>query len=202
MTRKITLLLLALAGVFAMSANAGPVKIKFQESGDIGPTFTFTDSGYDVTLSAFLTSGASTHLFVNNAGGDGDGVGTTGDPSGENAIATTTFIQITVPTNPTSNFTSVFIGNIGTGESAKVYFTNTLGSLVGATLLGTLIADGSVAVGPLYQNGFIDVTAGAGNVLLTGVEVLPNAVPDAGFTASLLGMGLVGLALLRRKLNV
>jgi hypothetical protein len=200
MTRKIILLLVAAAGSFALTTNA--TIIRFQEFGDKGHSFTFSQNGYDLTLTAFFTSGADTNVYFNAGGGDDDGVGTTGDPSGENAIATTTFIQLTVPTNPASNFQNVSIGNIGSGESANVYFTTTAGSLVGATLLGTLTANGSVAVGPLFQNGFIDVTAGAGNVLLTSVEVSPvTSVPDVGFTASLLGMGLVGLAGLRRKLH-
>jgi VPDSG-CTERM motif len=197
MTRKIILLLVAAAGAFALKANALPVTIHFQESGDVGPTFTFDQDGFDLTLSAFLTAGGTTHLFVANA------AGTTGDPSGQNGIATNTFIQLTVPTSPASNLDFVSIGDIGAGESAKVYFTTTAGSLAGATLLKTLTADGPVAVGAAFQHGFIDITAGAGNVLLTGAQISQvRSVPDAGFTASLLGMGLVGLAALRRKLHV
>lgn len=194
MSRKITLLLLAAAISFTVTANAA--KFTFQEAGDVGPTFTFNQDGYDLTLSAFLTAGGTTDLFVVNA------AGTTGDPSGENKIATNTFIQITVPTSPASNFQSVSIGDIGAGESANIFFTQTAGSLVGATFLGTLTSDGSFAIGSQFQNGYIDITAGAGNVLLTGAEVSPvTSVPDAGFTASLLGLGLVGLATLRRRLS-
>jgi hypothetical protein len=202
MTRKIILLLAAAAGALALTANASTIPFHFQESGDIGHSFTFNQDGFDFTLSAFLTAGGNTNLFVNNGGGDADGVGTTADPSNENAIATTTFIQLTVPTTPASNLDFVSIGNIGAGESAKVYFTTIAGSLAGATLIGTLTANGSAAVGPLYQNGFIDVTAGSGNVLLTGAQLSSLSVPDIGSTSSLLGMGLVGLAALRRKLRV
>lgn len=191
------ILLFAAVGAFALTANALPVTIHFQESGDVGPTATFDQDGFDLTLSAFLTAGGTTHLYVVDA------AGTTADPSGQNKIATNAFVQLTVPTSPASNLDFVSIGDIGTGESALVYFTHTAGTLAGATLLGTLTADGSVAIGSLYQKGFIDITAGAGNVLLTGAQISEvRKVPDAGFTASLLGMGLVGLAALRRKLRV
>ncbi len=200
MTRKIILLLVAAVGSFALTTNATP--IQFQEFGDKGHSFIFTQNGYSVTLTAFFTSGMDTHVYFNAGGPDNDGVGTTGDPSGQNGIATTTFIQLTVPTNPVSILDSISIGNIGLGESANVYFTTIAGSLAGATLIGTLTANGSIAIGSLYQNGFIDITAGSGNVLLTGAEVSPASVPDTGSTCSLLGMGFVGLAALRRKLRV
>lgn len=200
MTRKIILLLVAAVGSFALTTNATP--IRFQEFGDKGHSFVFSQNGYSVTLTAFFTSGMDTHVYFNAGGGDNDGVGTTGDPSGDNAIATTTFIQLTVPTNPASILDSISIGNIGAGESANVYFTTLSGSLAGAILIGTLTANGSVAVGPLYQNGFIDITAGSGNVLLTGIDVSAVSAPDTGSTCSLLGISLVGLAALRRKLRV
>lgn len=198
MTRKIILLLVAATGAFALTANAVPIRFPFQEFGDIGHTYIFHDDGgsFALTASAFFTSGADTNLFGNN------GIGTTGDPSTENKIATTTFIQLTIPTSPASNLDFVTIGDIGSGESALIYFTTTAGSLVGATLLGTLTSDGSFAIGSLFQNGFIDITAGSGTVLLTDAQFSPvSGVPDNGFTASLLGMGLVGLAALRRKLH-
>ena len=148
-----------------------------------------------MTLSAFLTAGGTTHLFVVNE------AGTTAD--GSNKIGTTSFIQLTVPTNPASNLDSLTIDDIVAGESALVFFTHTAGTLAGATLIGTLNANGNVPIGPLFQNGFIDVTAGSGNVLLFSANVSAlSSVPDAGSTASLLGVGLVGLAALRRKLCV
>ena len=195
MTRKIILLLIAAAGTLASTATAGPV-YHFQEAGDIGPTFTFNQDGFDLTLSAFLTTGGTTHLFVVNA------AGTTADPSNQNEIATNAFIQLTLPTTPASHLDFVTITDIGPGESANVFFNTTPGTLNGAQLIGTLTANGNVPVGPAFQNGFIDVTAGAGNVLLFGAQFSPVSAPDAGSTSSLLGMGLVGLAALRRKLRV
>ncbi|MEO6870610.1 MAG: VPDSG-CTERM sorting domain-containing protein [Chthoniobacterales bacterium] len=197
MTRKIILLLACAVSAFALNANAF-TKIHFQENGDIGPTYIFgQDVGVDLTLSAFLTAGGTTDLYVIN------GAGTTGDP-GQTEIGANTFIQLTVPTSPVSNIDFVSIGDIENGESALVYFTHTAGSLSGATLLGTLTADGSVTIGSLFQNGFIDITAGAGSsVLLTEVQISAvHGVPDAGSTASLLGMGLIGLTALRRKLHI
>jgi VPDSG-CTERM motif len=194
MTKKIILLLIVAAGVLGLAANALAGPIRFQEAGDVGPTFTFNDGTFNLTLSAFLTTGGTTHLFVMNE------AGTTAD-SGK--IGPNSFIQLTVPTSPASNLDSVTIDDIVAGESAVVYFTHSAGTLAGATPIGTLNANGNVPVGPLFQNGFIDVTAGSGNVLLFSANVSPlSSVPDAGFTASLLGMSLAGLTALRRKLHV
>lgn len=198
MTRKIILLLAVAVSAFALTANAFPTKIRFQENGNIGPTGTFDQDGFDLTLSGFLTTGGTTDLFVV------DEAGTTGDISGHNGIGTNTFIQLTLPTTPDSNLDLISINHISAGESALIYFTKTAGSLVGATLIGTLDHNGQIPIGSLFQDGFIDITAGPNSsVLLNFVQLsaATSGVADAGSTAALLGIGFAGVTALRRKLH-
>lgn len=194
--------LVAMGAAFATQANAD-INFTFQENGsnvNLGPTSTFTESGFSLTASGFLTAGGTTDLFAKFTSGDPSetGLGTFID-SLDHEILTTNFIQLTLPTTPPSNFTMILLGSVQAGESAQVYFTTTAGSLTGATLLGTLNADGSFAIPMANQVGFIDITAGSGNVLLAGATIVPT-VPDGGTTAILLGVALSGLALIRRKL--
>jgi len=192
--RKIILFLVVTAGALGLAATASAGIIRFQESGNVGPTFTFSDGTINLTLSAFLTTGGTTDLFVSNE------AGTTADG---NKIGTNSFIQLTLPTSPASTLESLTIDDIVAGETANIFFTHTAGTLAGATLLGTLTGNGDFTLGPAFQNGFIDVTAGSGNVLLFSANVSPlNGVPDAGCTAAFLGMSLAGLTALRRKLHV
>jgi protein with PEP-CTERM/exosortase system signal len=185
-------------------ANAALITFNFQENGsnlDLGPVSTFTESGISLTASGFLTTGATTHLYAKNLGGDETGLGTTSDPSGQHEIVTSNFIQLTLPTTPLTTFVMVSLTSVQTGDQANVYFTTTPGTLTGATLIGTVTGhDGTVTIPAGDQTGFIDITAGAGNVLLGSATVSTGTVPDGGATVSLLGCALIGLAALRRKL--
>jgi hypothetical protein len=186
-------------------ANAALITFNFQENGsnlDLGPTSTFTESGISLTASGFLTAGGATHLYAKNLGGDETGLGSTSDPSGAHEITTSNFIQLTLPTTPLTAFVMVALASVQTGEQAKVFFTTTPGTLTGATLIGTVTGhDGTVTIPPGDQTGFIDITAGAGNVLLGSATVSTGTVPDGGATVSLLGCALLGLAAMRRKLS-
>ncbi len=194
---------MALAGMgMALATQANAVTFNFQENGpgDLGPTSTFTESGFSLTASGFLTAGGTTNLFSKNLGGDEVGLGTTSDPSGQHEIVTTNFIQLTLPTTPPSNFSLVLLTSVQTGEQAKVFFSNTSGTL-GTTLIGTVTsADGSVTIPAGFQTGFIDITAGAANVLLSSAEI-STTVPDGGSTVAFLGMALAGLEGVRRMVR-
>ncbi len=128
-------------------------------------------------------------------------MGTTADPSGQNEIFTGDFVQLTLPTTPPSNFNMVLLASVQSGEQALVYFQplSSPGTLVGATLIGTITnADGSVTIPAIYQTGFIDITAGAANVLLESATV---SVPDSGSAVALLGIALAGIEGVRRVLR-
>src|SRR5438477_416879 len=80
---------------------------------------------------------------------------------------------------------------------ANAYFTTTPGTLTGATLIGTITnADGSVTIPAGDQTGFIDITAGAANILLESATV--SSVPDSGSAVALLGIALAGIEGVRR----
>jgi len=189
---------------FQTTANAALITFNFQENGSnlaLGPVSTFTESGISLTASAFLTAGGATNLYAKSQGSGETGLGTTSDPSGEHEIVTSNFIQLTLPTTPATAFLMISLASVQTGESAQVFFTTTPGTLTGATLIGTVTGhDGTVTIPLSSQTGFIDITAGAGNVLLGSATVSTGTVPDGGATVSLLGCALIGLAALRRKL--
>lgn len=214
MKHKLTTIIMALVGIgaaFSAQTYTATVTFSFLENGsnvNLGNTSTFTEGGLSLTASGFLTSGGATALFAKSTGpigGAGEtGLGLARDPSGDNEITTDDFIQLTVPTTPTSTFNLALLSSVQQGEQALVYFTTTSGSLTGATLIGTITnADGSVTIPNSDQTGFIDITAGSANVLLESATFTSNrtTVPDSGTTAVLLGCALSGLGVVRRWLK-
>ena len=203
MKHKFTTIIMTLAAAIAagLATQAKAVSFTFQENGsnlDLGPTSTFTSGGFSLTASGFLTAGGTTNLFAKNLGGTETGLGTVSDPTGQHEITTANFVQLTLPTTPPSNFSMVLLTSVQTGESAKVFFTTTPGTLAGATLIGTVSdANGSISIPAGDQTGFIDVTAGAANVLLEGAEIT-TTVPDGGSTVALLGVALTAVEGARR----
>src|SRR6266550_4670514 len=187
MKHKLTTIIMALAGI-ALAGQANAVNFNFQENGsnlDLGTTSTFTESGLSLTASGFLTAGGTTHLFSKNLGGTETGLGTTTDPTGQHEIVSTNFVQLTLPTTPPSNFSLVLL-------------TSTPGTLAGATLIGTVTdADGKISIPAGDQTGFIDITAGAANILLESAT-FTTTVPDGGSTVALLGVALTAVEGARR----
>jgi hypothetical protein len=201
---NLKIMIIALAAFFALATQSRAVIFDFQQYGsnvDLGPTRTFTKSGISLTASAFMTAGGSTHLYAKNddpiGGSSEKGLGTMADPTGEHEITTTDFVQLMLSTMPPSHV-SIYLGSVQSGESAMVYFNSTSGTLAGATLIGTMVNhDGWVNIPAQYQNGFIDITAGAENVLLETVRTSVG-VPDAGATLLLFTISVAAIAFLRR----
>jgi len=199
MKHKFTTMIMALAAMGALATQANAVTFDFQSNGsnvDLGPTSTFTVGGFSLTASGFLTAGGPTDLFAKFTLGNPTetGLGTNIDTQKE--VNTTDFIQLTLPTTPPSNFSMVLLASVQSGEQAKVFFTTTPGTLTGATLIGTITnADGSVTIPAGDQTGFIDITAGAANILLESATI---SVPDSGSAVALLGIALAGIEGVRR----
>ena len=200
MKYKFTTMIMALAAMGALATQANAVTFTFQENGsnvDLGPTSTFTVGGFSLTASGFLTSGGPTDLFAKFTLGNASETGLGTNIDAEKEVNTTDFIQLTLPTTPPSNFSMVLLASVQFGEQAKVYFTTTPGTLTGATLIGTITnADGSVTIPAGDQTGFIDITAGAANILLESATV--SSVPDSGSAVALLGIALAGIEGVRR----
>ena len=200
MKHKFTTMIMALAAMGALATQANAVTFDFQSNGsnvNLGPTSTFTVGGISLTASGFLTAGGPTDLYAKFTLGDPTetGLGTNIDPSGQHEIITTDFVQLTLPTTPPTNFSMVLLASVQTGESAQVWFNTTPGTLAGATLIGTLTANGSVTIPAGDQTGFIDITAGAANILLESATV---STPDSGSAVALLGIALAGIEGVRR----
>ncbi|MFZ3375642.1 MAG: VPDSG-CTERM sorting domain-containing protein [Chthoniobacterales bacterium] len=207
MKHGFTTIIMALAGLgvaLATHANAVTLTYNFLENGStlgLGATSIFTEGGFSLTANGFLTAGGPTDLYAKSLGVGETGLGTTSDPSGEHEIVTTNFVQLTLPTSPPSAFGMVLLASVQQGEQAKVYFTTTPGTLTGATLIGTVTnSDSSITVPAGDQTGFIDITAGAANVLLEGATIT-TSVPDGGSTIALLGVALGGIEGVRRMLR-
>jgi len=200
MKYKFTTMIMALAAMGALATQANAVTFTFQENGsnvDLGPTSTFTVGGFSLTASGFLTSGGPTDLYAKFTLGNPSETGLGTNIDSEKEVNTTDFIQLTLPTTPPSNFSMVLLASVQSGEQAKVYFTTTPGTLTGATLIGTITnADGSVTIPAGDQTGFIDITAGAANILLESATI--SSVPDSGSAVALLGIALAGIEGVRR----
>ena len=202
MKHKFTTIIIALAGLgvaLATHANAVTLTYNFLENGsnlDLGATSTFTEGGFSLIANAFLTAGGPTDLFAKSAGVGETGLGTAFDPNHE--INTTNFVQLTLPTSPPSTFNMVLLASVQAGEQANVYFTHTSGTLNAATFIGSISGhDGSITVPPGDQTGFIDITAGAANVLLHGAQIT-TAVPEPSSLA-FLALGAGGILTLHRR---
>src|SRR5438270_621190 len=85
MKHKLTTIIMALAGIaWVGQANGSNLAL--------GPTSTFTESGFSLTASGFLTAGGTTNLFAKNLGGTETGLGTTSDPTGQHEISGNDFV--------------------------------------------------------------------------------------------------------------
>ena len=204
----------ALAAVgFAVAMDANAAVINFQENDSpantstlLGLTATFTDGGASLTAAGFGPNGP-VDLYAKFTSGDPTetGLGLVNDPSGDHEITVGSFIQLTVPPSPAGSTLDLIIaGSVQANETALVFFGTANGVLGATPILGsagpgadqTMYSIGPFGAGP----GYIDITAGNGNVLLDSATVTVPPVPDGGMTVAMLGGALSLLGLVRRKL--
>lgn len=184
----------ALVGV-GISAQAITVDYTFLENGlgNLGPTSTFNEGGYSVTA-----TGENDTLYGKEQGGDENGLGVaTTDPDHE--INTVGWVQLNISALSGASLAKIFLGSVTPPDIAEIYYSDTANTL--GTLITSVTADGSVDITSYLSHKYIDVIAGAGNVLIDSLQAnIPSNVPDGGTTAAMLGATLAGLGLVRRKL--
>ena len=175
--------------------------------GDQGQSHAYMDttSTFTITATAYPTISAApfNHLYGKNLGGDENGLGLTGDPSGKFEIwktaNTNAFIQLDLLDiiNKLGNnvFYTIQMNSTTNGESWQIY------SATGSAFSGTttLLKTGSDELSYVYQpkTRYLDFFAlnVGNNVLIYDVSF----APEPG-TVLLMGGGLGLLALMRRRL--
>ena len=193
----------ALVGLSA-SLQAAPITFDFLSNGAnvaLGSQSTFTQSG--ASLTAYASPGQTIYAKDFGAGSGEQGLGLTSDPSGQNEIWGSTFIQLLSSTS-VSGFAidSITAGSTSGGEVSTIYYSTVLGTL--GVPIGSVSANVAFAISSIYQNGYL----GFGATGSTGTQKGPNVllgpvtghVPDGGTTVAMLGGALTALGLIRRKL--
>lgn len=163
-------------------------------TGTLGTSQTYTNNGLTITAYGFNSSSSPTALFGKNDGGDEVGLGIAGGT--DNEIEPNNFIQLDLSQifaqNPGG--INMAFGSVQSGESWKLFASNTLGSLGTLIQTGTTDFPNTVALASISGYKYLGIQAGTGDVLISTLSV---PVPEPA-TLLILGSTL-GLAALRRR---
>lgn len=210
--------LLGLAVLASASAGHATVQINFNSvTGNLGSnTHTYSSGAYSVTATGYSSfnpsanSGTANNLYGKNGGGDENGVGLVGDPSGQHEIWHVSnedlFPAIVLNVSSILSKTSAAQFLMGSTTNGEQWI---LGGYNGSHWSKIMIGTGETWVsfpswGTFTSYAFasggtvFDGNRGPGNVLLSAVRFTP-AVPEPGtWTMMLVGFAGIGIAL-RRK---
>ena len=208
---KITASILFLTAFVATLSQVKASTIPFAFSapnGSLGFSQTYLDGGMTITARGYTgvgspnIIGANANLYGKNSGGDETGLGMTGTSDYE--IGGNDFIQLDFTDvksqmlNPTAQ---LMIGSVQSGESYRIFGSNTVG-VPGTMLLSTGTIDGKFFAIPNFETySYFSVSAPKGDVLLTSASIAgPSspAVPEPGTLSLLICAGL-GMALFSRR---
>jgi hypothetical protein len=168
---------------------------------------TSTSGGFTITATGYSAiGGALTQLYGKTGGGDENGLGIHSDPTTNNEIWGTTFIQLDVLSAINAGLTgfNFSMGSTTGNEAWKVFGTNTAGGASLSALNTGLNDEGNhtLAGGFRYYDFFYDSSfngTGGQNVLLHQFGAV-SAVPEPSTWAMMiLGFAGIGFMAYRRK---
>lgn len=182
--------------VIATGANAAVLFDFSTATGNLGNTHVYNSGALSITASGFSSSGGgATALFGKANGGDENGVGLADDPSLENEITGTNFIQLDV-SHATASTYSFIMGSTTGAEGWDVFGSNVAGVLGGSLLTGSDELTSHNLAGGFKYYDFQAVGDGA-NVLLSSFTA--NVPEPATWIMMILGFGGVGFMMRRAR---
>src|SRR5665213_1855255 len=136
--------------------------------GNLGNSYSWTSGGIALKAYGYNNNGSATALYAKNESSTESGLGIASD--GDFEINTSTFIQLDVTALEAAGVSNAQISfnSVQSGESWKVYGSNTLGTL------GTFLSGGSSQGVLMAMPGYgvykyIGITAGAANIDIAAV---------------------------------
>jgi hypothetical protein len=169
---------------------------------------TSTSGGYTITATGYSAiGGALTPLYGKTNGGDENGLGIHSDPTGNNEIWGTTFIQLDVLSAINAGLAgfNFSMGSTTGNEAWKVFGTNSAGGASLGSALNTGLNDQgnhTLAGGFRYYDFFYDPSfngTGGENVLLNQFGAVAAVPEPSTWAMMILGFAGIGFMAYRRK---